>query len=811
MFSSIRRSISRKFMVAVMATTFTAVFVSGLANLAYDINDFRTSVLEELSSQADILAQVSTAALEFEDQPSAESTLARLVARPNVHAAAIYRADGSLFVSYASAGQPQALSPPGRPSATGHIIDGNHLHIFRPILRGKDRVGTIYLRSSYPLDERVERGLKMFAAALAVSLAVAALAAGSLQSAVTMPVRAMTRAVRELITRRDFSQRVSKTTEDETGMLVDAFNTMLSEIGQHAARLEQSNQSLLHEVKERARAEQALNELNASLEERIAARSLELEKANEQLHQSQKMEAIGQLTGGVAHDFNNVLQVIGGNLQLLAMTLPDDAAAQRRLDTARFATERGAKLASQLLAFARRQPLQPAPTDLGRVLRDMDDMLRRALGESVEVETAVTGGLWNTLVDPNQLENVVLNLAINARDAMGGNGRLTLELGNAMLDDHYALSEQEVVAGQYVMLAISDTGCGMPPEVVARAFEPFFTTKREGEGTGLGLSMAFGFVKQSSGHIKIYSEVGCGTTIKIYLPRSHQAEEQPFNMAVGEVVGGTETVLVVEDDQAVQATAVDVLAALGYRVLRADNGDAAVAILNQHRHIDMLFTDVVMPGAVRSPELARIAKSLHPDISVLYTSGYTRNAIVHGGRLDPGVELISKPYRAEDLARKIRHVFANARQVQRLRQDSVLAAPQAQPAASPASSDQTGWDGDGLRLLVVEDEPDNRMLLQELLSMLGHLVTAVASGEEGLAAFRPGQFDALVTDLHLPGISGLELAAAVRKLEPALNVVIASGMGQVQTPEGEQPYLILAKPYQIDQMDALLRASVGVA
>jgi signal transduction histidine kinase/CheY-like chemotaxis protein len=796
MFSSIRRSISRKFMVAVMATTFTAVFVSGLANLAYDIEDFRTGVLEELTSQADILAQVSIAALEFEDKPSAEATLGRLQARPSVQSAAIYRADGSLFVTYTGREQSQLLAPPGRPSAQAHIIDGNVMHIFRPIKRGSEKLGTIYLRSAYPLDARIERGLKMFGAALALSLLVAGLVAAWLQSAVTRPVKAMTGAVRELIAQRDFSKRVNKTTDDETGMLVDAFNAMLSEIGQHAAKLEQSNASLTHEVEERTRVERAMSDLNLSLEERIAARSLELQRANEQLHHAQKMEAIGQLTGGVAHDFNNVLQVIAGNLQLLAMTLPDNAEAQRRLSTAKFATERGAKLSSQLLAFARRQPLQPAPTNLGRVLRDMDDMLRRALGESVEVETAVTGGLWNTLVDPNQLENVVLNLAINARDAMKGHGKLTLELGNAMLDDHYAAVEPEVVAGQYVLLAISDTGCGMAPEVLARAFEPFFTTKREGEGTGLGLSMAFGFVKQSSGHITIYSEVGSGTTIKIYLPRSHSAEEQAFDMTAGEVVGGSETVLVVEDDLAVQATAVDMLSQLGYRVLKADNGDAAAIILNEHKDIDMLFTDVVMPGSVRSPELARLAKSLHPGISVLFTSGYTRNAIVHGGRLDPGVELISKPYRGEDLARKIRHVFANTRQVERMRQDSADVAG------------RVAVDAQSLRLLVVEDDPDNRSLLQEILTMLGHRVTAVGSGEDGLQAFHPGLFDALVTDLNLPGISGLALADALCKAQPGLRVVIASGVGRAEGGPGAHGYASLTKPYRVDELEEILR---GVA
>jgi CheY-like chemotaxis protein len=431
------------------------------------------------------------------------------------------------------------------------------------------------------------------------------------------------------------------------------------------------------------------------------------------------------------------------------------------------------------------------------VLRDLDDMLRRALGESIEVETVVTGGLWNTLVDPNQLENVILNLAINARDAMKGNGKLTLELGNAMLDDHYAAKEAEVIAGQYVMLAISDTGCGMPPEVLARAFEPFYTTKREGEGTGLGLSMAFGFVKQSAGHIKIYSEVGVGTTIKVYLPRSHNAEQPAFNMSSGDVVGGTETVLVVEDDLAVQATAVDMLSQLGYRVLRADNGDAAALVLRQHATIDMLFTDVVMPGTMRSPELARLAKSLHPNISVLFTSGYTRNAIVHGGRLDPGVELISKPYRGEDLARKIRHVLANTRQAERLRADSAGVAPQA------------AADAQSMRLLVVEDDPDNRTILQELLTMLGHRVTAVASAEDGLQEFHPGAFDALVTDLNLPGMSGLDLAAVLRKAEPGLKVVLASGVGQVTSRPGEDSYLNLAKPYRVDQLEAILRAAIA--
>lgn len=390
---------------------------------------------------------------------------------------------------------------------------------------------------------------------------------------------------------------------------------------------------------------------------REAQRQQALEEVRAALQHAQKLEAVGKLTGGVAHDFNNVLQVIAGNIQLLQYEIGGNEMLGSRLANALSAVERGAKLSSQLLAFARRQPLQPHVINISRLVRNMDDMLRRALGASIEIETIVGGGLWNTLADPNQLENVILNLAINARDAMNGAGKLTIELGNAMLDDDYVRSQPELGAGQYVMLAISDAGSGMTPEVMEHIFEPFFTTKPEGEGTGLGLSMAYGFVKQSGGHIKIYSEPGHGTTVRIYLPRSMDAEDD-LPAAVNEPVqGGTETILVVEDDIGVQTTVIAMLSELGYRVLKADNGESALAIIESGEAIDLLFTDVVMPGAVRSPDLARKAKELIPDIAVLFTSGYTQNAIVHGGRLDPGVELLSKPYRREQLARKIRRII----------------------------------------------------------------------------------------------------------------------------------------------------------
>ncbi len=383
-----------------------------------------------------------------------------------------------------------------------------------------------------------------------------------------------------------------------------------------------------------------------------------LRKTEQALHQAQKMETVGKLTGGVAHDFNNLLQVVAGNLDLLAKDVAGNDRAERRLTNAMAGVSRGAKLANQLLAFGRRQALEPRVINPGRFIRGMDDMLRRTLGDAIEVETVISGGLWNTLADPVQVENALLNLAINARDAMNGAGKLTIEASNAHLDDAYARLHPDVSPGQYVMLAVTDTGSGMPPEIVEQVFEPFFSTKPEGQGTGLGLSMVYGFVKQSFGHAKIYSEVGEGTTVRLYLPRAHENEDAVEVVQTAQAEGGSETILVAEDDEQVRATVVEMLTELGYRVLRAKDAASALTIVESGVPIDLLFTDVVMPGPLKSPELARKAKERQPDIAVLFTSGYTENAIVHGGRLDPGVELLGKPYTREGLAAKIRQLLA---------------------------------------------------------------------------------------------------------------------------------------------------------
>jgi PAS domain S-box-containing protein len=561
---------------------------------------------------------------------------------------------------------------------------------------------------------------------------------------------------------------------------------------------------------------EALRDLNETLEQRVVEEISRRADAENALRQAQKLEAIGQLTGGVAHDFNNVLQVIGGNLQLLQSHLAGDAAAQKRLDTAVAAVLRGAKLSAQLLAFARRQPLQPAVINLGRLVQNMDDLLRRALGEAVLVETRIAADLWNTLADPGQMENVILNLAINARDAMQGEGRLTLELANVALEASRDVAGELSPAGEFVMLAVADTGCGMPPAVLEKAFEPFFTTKPEGEGTGLGLSMAYGFVRQSGGHIRIWSKVGIGTTIRIYLPRSLQPEAASSETLSGPVVGGNETILVAEDDPDVQATVVDTLSTLGYRVLKADDGESALVILRSGMPIDMLFTDVVMPGPVRSVELARQARMLIPDIAVLFTSGYTQEAIMHGGRLDEGVELLSKPYRRIDLARKIRHIFANRQQVASARAAQQISLPPpaaaATPAAMPAAASAAltiaapsapAADGQ-LRILVVEDNEDARVLVCELLAALGHQATGVEHAEEALTTLENGSFDVLFTDVNLPGISGVELARKAARLRPGIAIVFASGYGASISNHLELPSRSLGKPYDLGQLKAVL-------
>lgn len=378
----------------------------------------------------------------------------------------------------------------------------------------------------------------------------------------------------------------------------------------------------------------------------------------DRIQHSERLEMIGQLTGGVAHDFNNLLTVMLGNAEMLTEDLRDQPHLHQLAEMTRSAAQRGAELTHRLLAFARRQPLEPAAVQVNTLVKGMDPILRRTLGGDLELEFIQGAGLWDAMVDPSQLEGALLNLCLNARDAMAQGGQLTIETANAWIDQAYANQHAEVEIGQYVLVAVSDTGCGMPPEIVARVFEPFFTTKETGRGTGLGMSMVYGFVKQSRGHIKIYSELGEGTTIKMYLPRALHRPSRMESPATPPITFGHAIILIVEDDDMVRRFVDDQLRSLGYQTLMARNGREALEILRGSDVIDLLFTDVVMPGGMNGKQLAEEAVLLRPTLRVLFTSGYTKNAIIHRGQLDPGVRLLSKPYTRAELAQKINSVLS---------------------------------------------------------------------------------------------------------------------------------------------------------
>jgi PAS domain S-box-containing protein len=559
--------------------------------------------------------------------------------------------------------------------------------------------------------------------------------------------------------------------------------------------------ALRHSESEARNAAQALTELNRTLEERVQSRTAQLIKAEAALRHSQKMEAIGNLTGSIAHDFNNLLHVISGNLHLLKRDVNGNAAAERRVQIALDGVARSAKLSSQLLAFARRQPLSPKVINLGRFIRDMEDIIRRAVGEGVAVETVIGAGMWNTLVDPGNVENALLNMAINSRDAMDGQGRLTIEAGNIVLDSEYAASHEGVTRGEYVMVAVSDTGEGMSAEVIDQAFEPFFTTKPEGRGTGLGLSMVYGFVRQSGGHIHIESEVGRGSTIKFYLPRSMQSEDALIEADSTPVTGGSEMILVAEDDEHVRETVVAMLTDLGYRVLKSRDAQSALSIVESGMPIDLLFTDVIMPGPMKSTELARKARERMPNLAVLFTSGYTEDAFTFtgSGGFGESVELLSKPYSRETLARKLRHMLANT-----AHRGAAL------PSAYPSALRTPGLPAkQPMRILVCEDNIDIRDTTVDMLSVMGHHAMSASDAQTALSILTSNPIDVLLTDVGLPDMPGTALASHAKSRFPALDVIFATGEASGMDPATLGTARTLIKPFTFDQLAAAISFAPG--
>ncbi len=553
---------------------------------------------DEVSAQARVLASTVTAALSFNDRRAAQEYVNAIRANPQIEAAGIYDAGGKLFAGYRKSPD-VGLPADAQPSDPRFV--GGRLTVAVPVTADGTSLGTVYLRSfTEPFALRLQRygviGLLMTMASVVVAVL------GVMQ-----------------LTQRRANE----------------------ELGRRAEQLAMANQALEVQIEQR-------------------------EKVEEALRQSQKMEAIGQLTGGVAHDFNNLLQVILGNLERLGRRRPGGspaAAAEHRLiEAASRAAGRAATLTQRLLAFSRRQPLTPKSLDLNRLMAGLLDLLGRTLGEAIRVETVLAGGLWRVFADENQLENALLNLAVNARDAMPQGGHLTLETQNARLDEAYARTHQEVRAGDYVMVSVSDTGVGMTKEVLARAFDPFFTTKDIGQGTGLGLSQVYGFVRQSGGHVRIDSAPGLGASIKLYLPRFFELDalDTPAPAPAPQPVplgNPHEAILVVEDEDDVRNFTRDTLRELGYDVREAANGPAALDALERNPRLRLLFTDIGLPGGLNGRQLADEVRRRWPGIRVLLTTGYTRDAMVRQGRLDPGVELLIKPFTEADLARKIREVL----------------------------------------------------------------------------------------------------------------------------------------------------------
>jgi len=540
------------------------------------------------------------------------------------------------------------------------------------------------------------------------------------------------------------------------------------------------------DISEIVAAREALARTNEDLERLAAARTAELAttnlllkqemedrlKAEAQLRQAQKMEAVGQLTGGIAHDFNNLLTVIIGNLEAAERRVSPNAVEIRRfLDYGRQGALRAATLTQRLLAFSRRQPLDPRPTDVNRLVTGMSHMLRSALGERVMVETVLAGGLWRTEIDHNQLENAILNLAVNARDAMPDGGKLTIETANAYLDEAYCADLEDLLPGQYVAAFVSDTGTGMTEEVRARAFEPFFTTKGPRDGTGLGLSQVYGFVKQSGGHVMIYSERGEGTTVKLYLPRLEEtapAENAPARPQRG-AHARPASILVVEDDAQLRALTTATLRDAGHHVAEAADAAAALVLLDQGETPDLLFTDIRLGEGMDGRALAEEVKRRLANIRVLFTTAYARNALVHHGRLGPRAQLLTKPFSQGELVEKVKDVLEE-----------------------PANRGT---------VLLVEDEPFVALVARQILEDHGFDVTVASHGHAALAHARaaaPGAVVLAVVDVGLPDMRGDAVVRDLAEIAPDLPVIIATGYGTSDL-EGEfggsARIALMGKPY----------------
>ncbi|GGD17057.1 response regulator [Aquisalinus flavus] len=690
------------------------LMLTGAAFMLYGERASSAQKIDEVRMQADILSAIVPAALAFDDTEAAMDYLNALRANPEIRGAALYDENDVFFAGFRLGTWQYPDSPP----ADGYVQEQDRVIVTAPVVQDGTRMGTVIVRSAAePLATRMMRYTSII---LLFSMGVLLL------GVVWLATRALTSANATLAARAD-----------------------------------------------------DLTRANAELKSQIEQR----EQAEEALRQSQKMETLGQLTGGIAHDFNNLLTIVLGNLERVIRTLTEKGETQlaETAENAQRGARRAASLTQSLLAFARRQPLDPRSVDINVFVNEMSSLMKRTMGETIAIETVIGAGLWKVCVDPNQLESAILNLAVNARDAMPEGGKLTIETANAYVDRQYITDHAglEIEPGQYVLLCISDTGTGMDEETIEKAFEPFFTTKGVGHGTGLGLSQLYGFVKQSGGHVKIYSERGNGTTFKLYFPRHIPAEdEEPVQERRKEVPRGNgELVLVVEDEDDVRAHTVALVEELGYRAVDAPDGKSALGQLDRHPEIALLFTDVGLPDGMNGRQLSDEACSRRPDLKVLYTTGYARNAIIHDGRLDQGLHLVTKPFTYEEAGFAMEEAMRTKTQAR--------------------------------KILIVEDEG---LILADLVMQMedfGIPTLEAVNGKkaEEIARRERSALRAVVVDLGLPDMRGDALTEKLLAMDPSLKIVIASGYapGEVRTKfAGDSRVTFVEKPYNAKALlDAL--------
>jgi len=636
-----------KVTLALTLTSVMALLLASSAFMTYDVLTFRNRMVDDLETLAEIIGNNSTAALAFNDPQAAALVLGALRAKPNIVAAYLYTPDGRLFAAYHG-----EVGAPPVPERTGHRFAAGGLLLFRTTMLKGDTAGIVCLRSDLrELRMRIERYASAVGLVLLVCIAVVLVLSSRLQAVLTRPIVELAETARVVSQHRDYSVRAAVGGADEVGALTRAFNDMLAQIQEQDAALQ-----MAHDLLE-ARVDERTVQLRAEIAERRQAEEA-LRQSEEQLRQSQKMEAVGRLAGGIAHDFNNLLTGINGYGQLLAKNLGAGSPHRRYVEEIRKAGDRATALTRQLLAFSRKQLLEPKTIDLNSLVLNMNAMLRRVIGEDIQLDSSLQPGLGVVKADPGQIEQVILNLSVNARDAMPQGGRMTIRTANVAARDGEAGGYTPDETGRLVLLEVSDTGCGMDADTRLRIFEPFFTTKEKGKGTGLGLSMVYGIVKQSGGQIDVSSTPSRGTTFTVLLPRVEGVvEADQARHAEAKVAGGSETILLVEDEAMVRALARDVLKMNGYRVIEAAHGLEALAISQKHRGpIHLMLTDVVMPH-MNGRELHEKLAPLRPGLRVLYMSGYAEAGIVHDGVVDPGTSFIPKPFTPETLAARVREVL----------------------------------------------------------------------------------------------------------------------------------------------------------